>query len=58
MNPYEKINEVKQAVVSLGYKDTVKVVAVELDEDRAQVILPDDGGEIGIYGFSKHTFVD
>lgn len=58
MNPYEKINEVKQAVVSLGYKDTVKVVAVELDEDRAQVILPDDGGEIGIYDFSKQTFVD
>lgn len=57
MNPFEKINEVKQAVVSLGYRDTVKVMAVELDEVRARVIL-DGSTELGIYDFSKHTFVD
>lgn len=56
MNPFEKINEVKQAVVSLGYKNTVKVVAVELDDIRAQVIL--DNEVFGIYDFSKQTFVD
>ena len=58
LNVKDKLNEIRQALTALGYKDTVKVVAVELDEDRAQVILPDDGGEMGIYDFIKHTFVD
>ena len=56
MNPYEKMKEIRQMLTALGFDDKAKVIAVELDEVRARVILEDSG--LGIYDFIKHTFVD
>ena len=56
LNVKDKLNEVRQAVTSLGYDDRAKIIAVELDEVRARVILDHSG--LGIYDFIKHTFVD
>lgn len=56
LNAHDRMQEVRQAVTSLGYADKSPVIAVELDEVRARVIL--DHSDLGIYDFSKHTFVD
>ena len=56
MNPYEKMKEIRLMLTVLGFDDKAKVIAVELDEVRARVIL--DDSDLGIYDFSKQTFVD
>ena len=57
LNVKDKLNEIRQALTSLGYAtDKALFIAVELDDVRAQVHM--DGGVVGIYDFIKHTFVD
>lgn len=52
-----KIQEVKEAMLALGYPGTEYTELEELDDNRSKVIY---GGHfvIGIYDFERHTFVD
>lgn len=52
----EKLAEVKQAMIALGYSNDKKVVVKKIDKDRCQVFY--NWHLIGIYDFRKHTFVD
>lgn len=53
----EKLQEVKKAMLALGYSGTNRIELETLDEDRYKVIY---SGHltIGIYDFVKHTFID
>lgn len=56
MTPEQKHSEVGEALENLGYKVRKGFHLEDLDRIRSRVVL---GGEvIGIYDFSKHTFVD
>ncbi|MEE5994637.1 MAG: hypothetical protein V3G42_15655 [Oscillospiraceae bacterium] len=62
MNLNDMKKEVRQAMISLGYKKTGCITVTPLDDDRALVTQYPNGKapgvEIGIYDFIKHTFVD
>ena len=62
MNLNDMKKEVRQAMISLGYKKTGCITVTPLDDDMAVVTqYPNNkapGVEIGIYDFIKHTFVD
>lgn len=52
-----KIQEVKKAMVALGYPKPEHIELEELDDCRSKVIY-DGHFTIGIYDFNRHTFVD
>ena len=52
-----KVQEVKKAMVALGYPKTEHIELEELDNNRSKVIY-DGYFIIGIYDFERHTFVD
>ena len=52
-----KIQEVKEAMVALGYPKPEHIELEELDDSRSKVIY-DGHFTIGIYDFNRHTFVD
>ena len=52
-----KVQEVKKAMVALGYPKTEYIELEELDNSRSKVIY-DGNFIIGIYDFERHTFVD
>jgi len=52
----EKVNEIKKALYSLGYKAGTEIIIEALDKDRA--IVRYRKTVIGIYDFTKHTFID
>lgn len=52
----EKVNEIKEALYSLGYKAGTTIIIEALDKDRAIVRCREM--VIGVYDFIKHTFID
>ena len=52
-----KVQEVKKAMIALGYLKTDKIELQFIDKDRCEVIY-DGHLTIGIYDFIKHTFID
>ncbi len=52
-----KVQEVKKAMIALGYPKTEHIELEELDANRSKVIY-DGHLTIGIYDFDRHTFVD
>lgn len=52
-----KIQEVKKAIVALGYPKPEHLELEELDDSRSKVVY-DGHFTIGIYDFNRHTFVD
>ena len=52
-----KIQEVKKAMLALGYPETKYIELEDLDDSRSKVIY---SGHliIGIYDFKRHTFID
>lgn len=53
----KKLQEVKDAMIALGYPKTDRIELEALDDDRCKVIY-DGHLTIGIYDFVRHTFVD
>ena len=52
----ERMNEIKKALHSLGYKGGTTIIIETLGKDRAIVRCRET--VIGIYDFTKHTFID
>ena len=52
----DKLQEIRCALLALGYPETDPVELILLDSDRGKVIC--SGQIIGIYDFVKHTFID
>lgn len=52
-----KVQEVKKAMLALGYPETKYIELEDLDDSRSKVIY---SGHliIGIYDFERHTFID
>ena len=59
LNAHAKLEELRRVAISL-FEDPsgtkVPIVAIELDDTRARVIL--DNEDFGIYDFTRRTFVD
>ncbi len=52
-----KIQEIKEAMVAMGYPKSENVELENLDDSRSKVIY-DGHFTVGIYDFNRHTFVD
>ena len=52
-----KLEEVRKAMVDLGYPNPKHLELEDLDDKRSKVIY-DGHLIIGIYDFDRHTFVD
>jgi len=53
----EKMDEIRKAMIALGYPNTKDIELENLDDTRSKVIY-DGHFTIGIYDFNRHTFVD
>lgn len=53
----KKMDEVKKAMVALGYPYPKYLELDDIDDGRSKVIY-DGHFIIGIYDFNRHTFVD
>lgn len=58
MKVQEVMDEIRQALISLGYAESVlqRIIVTPIDSIRCEVKI--QSSTIGIYDFVKHTFVD